>query len=591
MAWAVASKLLEIVLFTAGGVYQGIRQDFNLFEIAVLIGLFAAMQRGLIPELRWVSRWEKRLYTFALHRNTACWTVGIAAIVIRSVLIPVLPVPQPVVSDEFSHLLMADTLLHGRVANPTHALWQHFETLHVIQRPHYASDYFPGQGAVLAASRLLTGHPWPGILLLSGVCCGLTCWMLQGWIPARWALLGGGLVVLRFAIGSYWINSYYGGFLPAIGGVLVAGCYPRLVHRITMRRSLVFGLGLSILAFSRPFEGLLFSIPFGAALFLRSGRVLRFALPVAITASLTFFALGTYFFRVTGSPIRTSYTVNQKEYGWPLSVAWAKPVPIAHRAVELHRYYLYELDEHEKVASVGNFIQFLVFRLQEYWRFFVGPMLTMPLLFLGGTWRQHRLRVLLLGVAGALFAVLLEGAVSPHYISPATGAIVLLIVTGIRRLRLYRIKGRDAGLLLTRAIPAMLALVLVMRISAANFDLPYTQDLNYQSWCCKVHGDYRKARAIEYLNRQSGAHLVIVKAKQDPMNLLQWIYNDAEIDNSTVVWARDLGPSRNAELMAYFQGRQVWALDPNEDNAVPRPVSLPTRVEDSSRRSTVRTGW
>ena len=137
----------------------------------------------------------------------------------------------------------------------------------------------------------------------------------------------------------------------------------------------------------------------------------------------------------------------------------------------------------------------------------------------------------------------------------------------------------------------MLALVLLVRISAENFDFPYTQSLNYQSWCCKVRGDYRKARATEYLNGQSGPHLVIVKAKQEASNLLQWIYNDADIDASRIVWARDLGPWRNAELMAYFEGRQVWRLDPNEENAVLRPVSLPIPVADSSRRSTVRTGW
>jgi hypothetical protein len=132
---AAVLKLLEMVLFTAGGVFQGIRQDFNALEIAVLLALSAAIWRGFVPELHWVSVCENRLCMFALHRSRACWTVGITAIVIRLALIPVLPVPQPVVADEFSHLLMADTLLHGRVANPAHQLWPHFETLHVIQRP------------------------------------------------------------------------------------------------------------------------------------------------------------------------------------------------------------------------------------------------------------------------------------------------------------------------------------------------------------------------------------------------------------------------------------------------------------------------
>jgi hypothetical protein len=572
MVAAALLRILEIILFTAAGVFQGIRQDFNLVEIALLIALFATIWRGFVPELRWVTRWEERLSTFAVHRRAACWTVGVAAIVIRSALIPVLPVPEPVVADEFSHLLMADTLLHGRVANPTHPLWIHFETLHVIQRPHYASNYFPGQGAVLAASHFLSGHPWPGIVLLSGICCGVICWMLQGWMPARWALLGGGLAVLRFAIGSYWVNSYYGGFLPAIGGALVAGSYPRLVQHITFRRSLVFGLGLSILAFTRPYEGLFFVTPFVAALLLRSWRDLRFVLPVAVTAALTLSALGGYFYRITGSPVITSYSVNQKEYGWPMSFAWASPATMHHRATELHRFYLNELDEHNKVDSIANFVQFLAFRLQEYWRFFMGPMLTIPLLFLGGIWRNRRLRVLLLAIAGALCAVLLVGAASPHYISPATGAIMALIVEGIRRLRLYRVHGRPAGVLLSRAVPAMLALVLVLRICAANAGWPYTQKLNYQSWCCKVQGDYGKMRATEYLRGQPGRHLVIVKAKQDPVNLLQWIYNDADIDSSRIVWARDLDPWRNAELMAYFEGRQVWTIDPNIRDPMPQRI-------------------
>jgi len=118
----------------------------------------------------------------------------------------------------------------------------------------------------------------------------------------------------------------------------------------------------------------------------------------------------------------------------------------------------------------------------------------------------------------------------------------------------------------------MLALVLVLRIFAANAGWPYTQKLNYQSWCCKVQGDYGKMRATEYLRGQPGRHLVIVKAKQDPVNLLQWIYNDADIDSSRIVWARDLDPWRNAELMAYFEGRQVWTIDPNIRDPMPQRI-------------------
>jgi hypothetical protein len=66
------------------------------------------------------------------------------------VLLPQHPVPVPNVSDEFSHLLAADTLRHFRLANPPHPQHQFFETLDVLQEPSYSSIYPIGQGAALA---------------------------------------------------------------------------------------------------------------------------------------------------------------------------------------------------------------------------------------------------------------------------------------------------------------------------------------------------------------------------------------------------------------------------------------------------------
>jgi hypothetical protein len=69
------------------------------------------------------------------------------------------------------------------------------------------------------------------------------------------------------------------------------------------------------------------------------------------------------------------------------------------------------------------------------------------------------------------------------------------------------------------------------------------------------------------LAKTPGNHLVFVKAKTNPSNLFQWIYNTADIDGSRFVWARDLGDVGNAQLAASMAGRSVWMVDPNVEPA------------------------
>jgi hypothetical protein len=105
------------------------------------------------------------LRRYSQQRRWWWGALALGMIVCRVVLLPLLPVPEPVIHDEFSYLLSADTFAHGRVTNPTPPDPQFFESPHVLVTPVYASRYQPGQGLTLALGQKIAGHAYWGVVL------------------------------------------------------------------------------------------------------------------------------------------------------------------------------------------------------------------------------------------------------------------------------------------------------------------------------------------------------------------------------------------------------------------------------------------
>ena len=260
---------------------------------------------------QWFAWVESHAARFAQRKGIVLLTIGLAAIFGRLALLPFLHVPLPVVHDEFSYLLAGDTFAHGRLTNPPHPMALFLSTFHVLQHPTYSSIFPPAQGAALALGEILFS-PWFGVLLSMAAMCVAITWALQAWFPPGWALLGGILVLLRLGLFSYWINSYWGGAVAAIGGALVLGAFRRILRHYRSRDALVLGIGASILANSRPVEGVIFCLPVAVAM---GGWMLsrespgfaviarRVLLPFSCVMVLTVIFMGYYNWRVTGNAL------------------------------------------------------------------------------------------------------------------------------------------------------------------------------------------------------------------------------------------------------------------------------------------------
>src|SRR6266568_5543198 len=164
-------------------------------SILLALAVVLALARPTVCS-QFFDRLEHTLSHLAEKRRLSVAVVGFAALLLRIALLPVLHVPEPIVHDEFGYLLIANTFSHGRVTNPTHPMWVHFETFSVIQKPTYQCYTPVAQGLILAAGQIIAGHPFWGVWLSAGLMCSAICWMLQGWLSAGWALLGGFLAVL-----------------------------------------------------------------------------------------------------------------------------------------------------------------------------------------------------------------------------------------------------------------------------------------------------------------------------------------------------------------------------------------------------------
>ena len=490
------------------------------------------------------------------HGRLLCLGVGLLALVVRAVLLPILPVPLPAIHDEFSYLLGSETFCLGRVTNPPHPMWVHFETFHENLQPTYASKYPPAQALFLALGSKLFGHPWYGVWLSMGLMCAALCWCLQGWLPPRYALLGGLMAIAQWGVSGYWINSYWGGAVAGAAGALVVGAVPRLARRPTVSVAALAALGVIGLANSRPYEGAVMVLAsFVALLVWRRRFAPRIVLVAAAILLVGFLAIGYYNYRVTGDPLEMPYAVNQKMYSAG-SLFWILPphAPPIYRH-EIIRKFFVEWDKvpYDRARAFPPWVALIFFA--GALPFYLNPLSTVAASTAVFLRRSRKVRMAMVITAVSITGLLFERFPLAHYFAPATGLVLLLVLFGVQYLRVRL--GRAA--MVTFAV-LFFALAGLQAVRSAH---------------TSPHGAFARQRSntVRRLESTGGRHLIVVRYAPDHDVHEEWVYNHADIDSSAVIWARDMGEARNRELLNYYHDRQIWLLEPDKPAAALAPYS------------------
>jgi hypothetical protein len=543
------------------------------------------MKSGIAAASRVRTFW-RRFVSLHWPRGLAILVCGLLGISLPAMYGLHAGVREPVVHDEFSYLLAADTFAHGRLSNPSPPHPEFFEAPHILVVPSYCSKYPPGQGLILALGQVLLGRPIWGVWLSCGLFAAALCWMLQAWSSPPWALATTLLAIATCGVSSYWAQSYWGGMVAATGGALLFGALRRTLRAPRIGSSILMGAGVIALANARPFEGIWASMIAGVPLTIwffadrsrpLTTKVWRWLLPFVTVLVVGAGWMAYYNRAVTGSWLIPPYVLHEKQYFDQGVFRFSSEHPPGRvPAPRVAAFYA----NYKALPQRG--LRLVLGTAEATYRnlgLTVDSATGMTLETRGSSFARLWLLALIATISlrsrwvwfcigGIGFVVLGASLVwwwFPHYVAPIYPLEIAVFAVTLRRAdlgsRALRPSRRLAPLVAVILAALFLGLPMAQHAMAAHFGL--TQEAkpsSAESRGSTSRTPMTRSSIKRQLELEPGRHLVFVHYDPDYDIHDEWVYNGADLPGSRILFAHDLGAAKNARLIADDPGRSLWLL-------------------------------
>jgi hypothetical protein len=347
------------------------------------------------------------------------------------------------------------------------------------------------------------------------------------------------------------------------------------------------GLGVVILANSRPYEGLLASVAVGGLLTFRMviGRgptwntlIWQWAVPFSVVLAVGVCWMGVYNRAVTGKWLLSPYVLHQEQYFdqgvfrfSTLRPPERRPVP---HVADFYAHYKEPVQRGRDLVAgtLDAFCRNLAMTVD--WMFgmtletrgapFARPwfLVFIATIALFDRWVRFSVGTICLVVLGAS----LVWWCFPHYVAPIYPlGIAVLAVTlrradvGSRRLQ----PSRRAPPVIAAVLAALyLGLPIAQHAIIGRFVLPKEER---QSAVDVIDAPLRiaatRSSIKQQLERTPGKHLVFVHYGPGYDIQNAWVYHGADLADSRIIFAHDIEAAKNALLIADYPGRSVWRLN------------------------------